>query len=239
LYNSTCIAGCPTGTYNSTKICQNCLSSCQSCSNGTSCDTCRAGNYLINGLCQTSCPNGYFQDFSTGTCGNCDAICSTCSNSSISCTSCPSPTLYFNNTCVAICPSNYFPVNGFCLTCTNCINCSSATTCVQCISGYYLFIGVCYTNCPPTGIADPLSMTCTQCDSSCLTCSGITANCTSCKGGNYLYKSVCFSTCPTGLISNGITNTCDVSTIGSIVYFPCSITFFIWLIIVFYSKYQN
>jgi hypothetical protein len=98
---------------------------------------------------------------------------------------------------------------------------------------------VCYTNCPPTGIADPLSMTCTQCDSSCLTCSGITTNCTSCKGGNYLYKSVCFSTCPTGLISNGITNTCDVSTIGSIVYFPCSITFFIWLIIVFYSKYQN
>lgn len=79
-------------------------------------------------------------------------------------------------------------------------------------------------------------MTCTQCDSSCFTCSGITTNCTSCKGGTYLYKSVCFSTCPTGLIANGISNTCDVSTIGNLVYFPCSITFVIWFIVIIYSR---
>ena len=81
-------------------------------------------------------------------------------------------------------------------------------------------------------------MTCIKCDSSCLTCHGITRYCTSCKEGSYLYKSVCFSTCPSGLFSNSITNTCDVSIIGNLVYFPCTITFLVWIFIVIYSRSQ-
>ena len=238
LYGSSCIASCPSGSFNSSGVCQNCLSSCQSCTNGSSCTSCPSNTYLINGLCQSSCPSGTFQDVATGTCATCNANCSTCSGSATNCSTCLAGTIFYNNTCLSSCPYNYFPINGNCITCGSCITCSSATTCVQCYSGYYLFGGTCYSKCPDTGIADPSTMTCTQCDSSCLTCSGMTNNCTSCKGGTYLYKSVCFTTCPSGLIADGITNTCEVSTIGNLVYFPCSITFAIWMIIIIYSRIQ-
>lgn len=236
LYSSSCQSGCPSGTFNSSGVCQTCLSSCQTCTSGSLCTSCPSNTFLINGLCQSGCPSGTFQDVTTGTCASCSPNCSTCSGSSTSCTSCPSGSLFYNNSCISSCPFNYFPINGNCVTCGNCITCSSAITCVQCYTGYYLFGGACYSQCPDTGIADATTMTCTQCDSSCLTCSGITTNCTTCKGGTYLYKSVCFSTCPSGLIANGISNTCDVSTIGNLVYFPCSITFVIWFIVIVYSR---
>lgn len=101
-----------------------------------------------------------------------------------------------------------------------------------------MFNSVCYQTCPGTGIPDINTMSCISCDSSCLTCSGSTTNCTSCKGGTYIYLGTCFSICPNGLIADAITNSCQKSNLGGIVYFPCSITFLLWLIIVIFSRYN-
>jgi hypothetical protein len=49
-----------------------------------------------------------------------------------------------------------------------------------------------------------------------------------------LLNGVCFSSCPTGYIATA--GQCTVSTIGSIVYFPFSITFAVFFVILLYSK---
>lgn len=104
-----------------------------------------------------------------------------------------------------------------------------------------MFNSVCYETCPGTGIADINTMSCLACDSSCFTCSGSTTNCTSCKGGTYLYLGNCLSSCPSGLIADAATNSCQKSNLGGIIYFPCSITFLLWLVIVIFSRchHQN
>jgi hypothetical protein len=79
-------------------------------------------------------------------------------------------------------------------------------------------------------------MTCIQCDSSCLTCAGSTTSCTSCRGGTYLHAGACLTSCPGGLTADPVSNTCSASALGSIVYFPCSITFLLWAIVLVYSK---
>ena len=99
-----------------------------------------------------------------------------------------------------------------------------------------MFNGVCYSSCPPQGIADPATFTCTPCDSSCLTCSGTITSCTSCKGGTYLYTGSCFTTCPAGLLPDAETNSCKTSSLGSLIFFPCSITFLLWIFVLIYSK---
>lgn len=236
LYNSVCQAGCPEKYYNSSGVCTNCLTQCLTCSASSTCDSCPSGTYLTNGLCQTGCPAGTYQDTSTNQCTVCSSNCSSCSGSATNCISCPSGTILYNGGCLSTCPVNYYPVNGICTTCGNCVTCTSSTTCSQCIPGYYMFNSICFATCPGSGIADPATMTCTSCDSTCLTCSGSTSNCTTCKGGNYLYNGVCFSTCPDGLVPDAQTNTCSKSILGGIIYFPCSITFLLWIFLVVFSR---
>jgi hypothetical protein len=115
----------------------------------------------------------------------------------------------------------------------------SVTQCSSCLPGYYFYSGVCYASCPAQApIVNVVTSTCISCDSSCRSCSGTPLNCISCFGGLYLLNGNCLVSCPSGYIQNSISNSCETSNIGNTVYFPCSITFLVLLVIIIYSKYK-
>jgi hypothetical protein len=238
LSGNSCGGSCPAGTFSNGASCVPCSSVCASCTNtSTSCTSCPNNLFLSGSSCTSVCPTGTFQDVSTGNCSSCNPTCFTCSSLSTICTGCTPSLVLFQGNCTPSCPSNYFNITGNCQTCPNCISCTSVSVCATCNPAFYMYNGVCYSTCPSTGIADPGTMTCTPCNSTCATCSGTPTNCLSCIGGLYLLNSVCFSSCPSGYIATA--GECLKSTIGSIIYFPFSITFVVFLIIVIYSKVQH
>jgi hypothetical protein len=238
LSGSSCVSICSSGTYSNGVSCVVCSPVCSSCTNSsTSCTTCPSNLFLSGTSCTSVCPTGTFQDVSTGNCSTCSPSCFTCSSLSTICTGCPSSLVLYQGGCSPSCPGNYFNISGACQTCPNCLSCTSVSVCAACNPAYYKFNGVCYSTCPGTGIADPSTMTCTSCNSTCATCSGSATNCLSCVGGLYLLNSVCFSSCPSGFIAAA--GECVKSTLGSIIYFPFSITFIVFLIIVIYAKVHH
>jgi hypothetical protein len=88
-----------------------------------------------------------------------------------------------------------------CQTCpTNCLQCAfSASTqsaqCTTCVSQFYLYNGVCYTNCPPSTYIQ--SNSCVNCSSQCATCSSASV-CLTCKYPYVLSQNQCLSSCPAG-----------------------------------------
>ena len=136
--------------------------------------------YLINGGCQTSCPNYTFANTATLICELCTAAsnCETCF-SAVSCTSCVNGYYLFNDTCglSTDCPANTtIPIDRLCMACTSpCKTCSgSLITCTSCIASYYLYntaSPTCETSCTPFGLfIDVATQTCTGCSNVCLTC---------------------------------------------------------------------
>lgn len=148
------------------------MSTCESCSTGTTCDSCSGSRYLSGSSCVTSCPSGTYADTSSNTCVSCTSPCSTCSKSSTNCTKCVSPFVEFENKCDSTtCPDSYFNVDGSCITCPNCINCLDSDTCLECDPSYYEYNGICYITCPDQApIPDEATNTCGGCDSSCRSC---------------------------------------------------------------------
>ena len=47
----TCLASCPTGTWNDNSVCQECTTGCSACSSASVCSDCFDGFYLLNGQC--------------------------------------------------------------------------------------------------------------------------------------------------------------------------------------------
>jgi hypothetical protein len=45
-YNGNCVDICPFGTYQDNGICSNCMSNCQKCTNGTTCEVSFSGFYV-------------------------------------------------------------------------------------------------------------------------------------------------------------------------------------------------
>ena len=99
------MANCPTGKYEDTVgyTCPDCLASCGSCSDGTTCDTCSIGGawpIFYGNLCigVNDCPSHYYGDLGTGLCEACDSNCDECSSTATTCISCdplgPYPFLY-------------------------------------------------------------------------------------------------------------------------------------------------
>lgn len=54
-----CLNTCPPGKFANNGACTACGSTCSTCNALTSCLTCNTG-YLLNGICRTDCPDGYF-----------------------------------------------------------------------------------------------------------------------------------------------------------------------------------
>jgi hypothetical protein len=232
---TSCLGSCLAGTYSNGVNCVACSPSCLTCANSSNaCLACSGALFLSGTACTSNCPTGTFQDVSSNNCTTCDPSCSACSLSSTNCTGCPPSKVMYQGSCSGSCPANYFNISGVCKTCSNCASCTSISLCAVCSYGYYMFNGVCYSACPLTAIADANAMTCTSCNPACATCSGTTTNCLSCAGGLNLLNGACYSSCPSGYIASA--GECTKSMLGSIVYFPFSITFAVVLIIVLYSK---
>lgn len=150
------------------------MSSCLTCSDGTSCLLCSGTKVQLSGQCLSACP---IQMYSLGgVCNNCSFPCENCTDA-YTCTSCPSgyilvggsscmpgppcPSGYYlladGSRCDSKCPSGYYNLrNG---TCNN----------VSC--GNYHFMGadmLCYSTCPSNYIANS-SYYCVPCT----TCQGL------------------------------------------------------------------
>ena len=109
--------------------------------------------------------------------------------------------LYYDNTCISSCPSNFYPSNNICLQCDpNCLECSgSSKKCLKCHPGSYLLGNVCQEICPATHHGIDETGTCEVCERPCKTCSGSLTNCTSCDTDHpqYLFfENLCYEECP-------------------------------------------
>ncbi|EGR31350.1 zinc finger lsd1 subclass family protein, putative [Ichthyophthirius multifiliis] len=112
------------------QICQQCDSSCNSCSNSSTCNSCVEGRYLV---------------ISTSKCDFCDLNCKACIEKD-KCQSCVQN--YFltqNKQCKQECDQYTFPdSNGICQSCpSNCLNCKQFNQCIECFYGFYLYNGLC------------------------------------------------------------------------------------------------
>lgn len=234
LYNSSCYTTCPTGTYQTTTACIDCNVSCSSCTSATSCNGCKTSYYLLNSICYSVCPDGYY---GSGTnCIACTPPCSTCATTGSNCLSCSSGNLY-QATCITSCPSFTAPLNNVCVDCGNCVKCIDATSCQTCKAGYYAYNNQCYTSCPSQAPITEANMTCSPCDSTCLTCDLFTYNCTSCFNGRFLFRYECVVNCPSGMIGVASTRVCIEPIIGRIVFFPASLFALSVCLVFLYSKY--
>lgn len=201
-YNSQCLQSCPVRFYNLNGSCAECLPPCYTCSNSTYCLSC-SFNYLKDGACISSCPEGYYQDQAALSCVACQAQCKTCA-SSYSCITCKSGCLY-SGQCPSSCPSTSFfgqidNVTNTC-SCQQCIypcsTCSNSSVCLTCVDGY-LYAGSCLVQCPTSYYGSSITGACTLCSltyAQCLTCTS--KACTLCNSGYYILNGVCLTSCPT------------------------------------------
>ena len=173
------------------KECNLCDPSCFTCNGSlaTNCLSCNPGDYLI----------------SSNTCDSCDMNCKTCSGDATTCTSCasPNPFLDFDDTCKECPDGQYDTGSDSCDLCdSSCSTCNEATNnnCLSCISGDFLTVSnTCEPSCPeecPDGQYDTGLDTCDLCDSSCLTCNGVSNNnCLSCFDNFLLENGICIEIC--------------------------------------------
>lgn len=199
---------CPDGYYNdpnaTAPVCNSCAAQCLTCSNLTTCFSCRAVQttqyyYLsTNNTCVTSCPATYFAK--DAACLNCLAPCALCLNET-ACLSC-SIGFWNGSQCVNHCsgPTYNDEPTHTCRPCApTCLTCSkSSTYCTSCSSPLILFENNCLAACREGYYFSGGS--CFQCVPPCNTCSNST-ECLSCSFG-YLSSGSCTNRCPDGYYPN-------------------------------------
>ncbi|CAK94557.1 unnamed protein product (macronuclear) [Paramecium tetraurelia] len=214
-------SACPSGKYQSPSgggCSNNCMASCTTCSDGTTCDTCSGANQYLSLPSQTctSCPTGCltcdsFSCLSCTTgyylstiCIQCSTPCSTCSSSTncsacnsgyylsgSSCLSCTSPSTYCGSPCS--CSSGYYLVGSCCYPCQSpCAQCSgSATSCTACVDPTNQSTPSCNCNLPTKYLDYLNNYQCSNCVSPCLNCSS-SSSCSSCINTYYLQVTSCY-----------------------------------------------
>ena len=214
---TTCSTSCPSGYWKdaTNNICATCNAACATCSDGTptQCTVCNTGYFLqpSSTTCLDSCPDGYWEDPPSKSCGACHSYCSICTGNLISqCSVCksgyflqPAPSA---TTCTNTCPSGYWKdtINNFCAECDPaCFSCTgpSNTQCSACSPGYFLQPSstTCLDSCPTTGYwQDTTNHICAPCNVACTVClDGTNTQCTECKPGYSLQSlTTCYSDCP-------------------------------------------
>lgn len=92
LQGTTCVDKCNQDQVEINNICYPCHSSCGSCkvTNRNDCLSCgKPGfEFLSNGQCIPTCPDGTYGDTTLNRCMSCNSPCSKCSKSSTNCTGC-------------------------------------------------------------------------------------------------------------------------------------------------------
>lgn len=132
----------------------------------------------------------------------CPLPCRSCSNATTTCLSCylwAADSLFFNSTCLPLCPPLTYQANvgglGSCLLCdSKCAQCSdSSTNCSSCLSPYFYYAASCYSACPAATY--PSAAICLACPANCSSCSSLSL-CLGCVSPASLYNGSCYSSCP-------------------------------------------
>ena len=170
--------------------------------------SCYEGNYFLNNKCYTSCPFGYYDDFSVGVCTPCDSSCEDCNMSPSDCLSCPYIPCDGSEIFPAGCPGDCTDMP------TNCLGaCNYADYPDECTA---MFAGGCTTDdlrachdyCEPfewfpagcSGTCSDFADNCaSQCDyhnhyTDCLALPGLTQPCDDSANG-FLYPNGCNHVC--------------------------------------------
>lgn len=192
---------------------------------------------LNSNTCNLDCPNGQFIDSLTpNLCVACNFRCLRCATTSTNCFECaPSYYLYeFNNTCMSLCPPNFFnnPINTtnhfYCTKCidgcetctgpalTNCQTCQNVTVNGVVVQNYFKVpnLQTCSTSCPTGSYGNVLNNNCDYCQKGCVNCTNDPSNCFACNsaGGSDYFKTndsnSCVTVCPDGFFSNSSDYTC-------------------------------
>jgi proprotein convertase subtilisin/kexin type 5 len=199
-----------------------CDTSCASCLNGVSCETCPSDKYLnpSTKLCTAGCSVGWFKTENPKTCKQCIHPCLECDGATAtSCLSCASGFNLLNKSCVTQnCPMNsmYKDEIGICLPClSGCKTCSDGFTCDTCADGSFKLDGNCVKTCPNgfyLGTDTNGNKQCMPCDSSCQTCSDGTKSCQTCQPKFYRVpsKGICSPLClETYVLEDNICKSCS------------------------------
>ncbi|KAJ7056178.1 TNFR/NGFR cysteine-rich region family protein [Mycena amicta] len=168
----------------------------------------------------TTCPPGSFADGAN--CSPCSPSCKTCTGeTSNDCVQCATGTFLLNSTCVSadangVCQGTSLIANNNKVECDSCgskctsckiPNFDSASTvnqlqCTGCVTGFFLSNGTCVPQCPSGTFVSPQdNLTCTACDSSCMTCTGSSTFCLSCASNQLASGGKCVPTCPSNTFS--------------------------------------
>ncbi|CAE7423520.1 FRAS1 [Symbiodinium sp. KB8] len=215
--SATCDEGCPDGYYRHGdgevgRTCPMCAQNCTVCTNATTCQGCKNGQYLTHThWCDHECPDGYYKS-GTGDqgriCKVCHSSCNTCLGPEV-CTECKQGTyLAPDGSCKLDCPEGYYKlpgtegVGGTCPICPlNCAECAAESQCTICANSTYLHDKQCKPRCPDGWYhmgEDAWNRECMPCTKGCSQCTE-KGFCTECKDGLFLNPdATCASTCPDG-----------------------------------------
>jgi len=168
-------SACITGAYLNGASCVACGTYCAQCSNGTSCDVCRA-SFVGSSSVPRNCECAARQFNNSGVCANCGSHCAVCS-SATACTTCD---------------NGYYLSLGGCPQCgTNCSNCSNGSTCNLCQVGHAQTTPV-SANCV-TCLSHQFinaSNQCQNCISNCVSCS-LSQICITCSPSHFFTGTTC------------------------------------------------
>ena len=151
LYNSSCVANCPSGYFSEKMICKICHTTCEECfgPNIDNCKKCLFPKFLDSekNLCSECSENSILQEKK---CLRCHFTCKTCSLTVKNCSSCANSAHFINldRSCSEKCLEGYFssstkimPEIKYCRKCPilNCLLCDGkqGEFCFKCKKGYY------------------------------------------------------------------------------------------------------
>ncbi|XP_056135294.1 proprotein convertase subtilisin/kexin type 5-like [Lampris incognitus] len=195
-------ARCPdTHFKNRQEQCEQCHSSCKTCSAAgqENCNTCDSGTFLtLQQSCVSHCPPGTFANKTSGQCEDCLPGCVLCQDAwqCQRCRSRPTQLYLQDGLCVVDCQRG-FPQGDACQPCDpKCLSCQgNASHCLSCASQYLLLNHSCMRQCPEEYYTTEAK--CLRCPPNCKECNrdGL---CKACAHYYYLHKDKCVDDCPAG-----------------------------------------
>ncbi|XP_028273367.1 proprotein convertase subtilisin/kexin type 5 [Parambassis ranga] len=192
---------CPIKTFLSDDgACEDCHSSCESCSGEekTQCTKCANGRFLTaQQTCVSKCPGGSFASRLSGACEPCPPGCLQCVDAQ-RCSRCQSTRraqlLLQDGQCVQECVRGY-PAGPVCRSCApGCVSCEkNATHCLSCEGPLLLHKHQCVKECPAAHTVHDGE--CRHCPSACEECNPL-GQCTGCEEYHFLHDGLCVLDCP-------------------------------------------
>lgn len=232
-----CVGNCPNASFKSAKdTCFPCNRRCEKCVGDKDiCRSCRAGFFLKESLCISSCGYKKYGDLETRTCKNCDSsVCTSCYNgrSPRNCSVCKNSLVSNDGNCIKSCGEvKKLRMGSKCVTkCgdktyknatgDNCLRCTFPHTwdrkikkCIVCPERCGLFSctrvnGTDYAICNKCNEGYFLSAdktSCLPCLKTCASCNVTSSKCTSCNNPLYLRDSSCVKNCTVGFVETDMT----------------------------------